>query len=145
MAAPAYRPHWGKRGGDYKTPIKNSITRLWRPRPPMDPPISPRRYGAGNYTSSSSGTLATTGTTAQDQYLFWDHLHPTETGHQAIAALAEQDLSGDATEQITQFYNNILQRAPDAAGLAYWETAASGTLTLQQVDYGIATSSEKPF
>jgi phospholipase/lecithinase/hemolysin len=98
---------------------------------------------SGNYTSSSSGTLATTGTTAQDQYLFWDHLHPTETGHQAIATLAEQGLSGDTTEQITQFYNNILQRAPDAAGLAYWETAATnGTLTLQQVDYGIATSSE---
>jgi phospholipase/lecithinase/hemolysin len=47
---------------------------------------------SGNYTSSSSGTLAVTETAAQDQYLFWDELHPTETGHQALAALAEQEL-----------------------------------------------------
>jgi phospholipase/lecithinase/hemolysin len=31
--------------------------------------------------------------TVQDQYLFWDHLHPTETGHLAIAAEAEEQLS----------------------------------------------------
>jgi Ca2+-binding RTX toxin-like protein len=31
---------------------------------------------------------------AQDQFLFWDSLHPTETGHQAIADLAEEQLSG---------------------------------------------------
>lgn len=49
---------------------------------------------SGNYTSASSGTLAATGAAAQDQYLFFDHLHPTETGHQAIADLAEQQLSG---------------------------------------------------
>ena len=73
---------------------------------------------SGNYTSASSGTLAATGAAAQDQYLFWDHLHPTETGHQQIAAAAEVELSGSAaTSQITQFYNNILQRAPDPAGL----------------------------
>jgi phospholipase/lecithinase/hemolysin len=49
---------------------------------------------SGNYTSSSSGTLAATTPAAQDQYLFWDSLHPTETGHQAIADAAEQQLSG---------------------------------------------------
>ena len=49
---------------------------------------------SGSYTSASSGTLATTSTAAQDQYLFWDQLHPTETGHQAIADLGEQLLSG---------------------------------------------------
>ena len=49
---------------------------------------------SGNYTSASSGTLATSSVAAQDQYLFWDHLHPTETGHQAVADLAEQQLSG---------------------------------------------------
>ena len=49
---------------------------------------------SGNFTGASSGTLAATSTAAQDQYLFWDQLHPTEAGHQAIADLAEQQLSG---------------------------------------------------
>jgi len=49
---------------------------------------------SGNYTSASSGTLAAAGTAAQDQSLFWDQLHPTEAGHQAIADAAEQQLSG---------------------------------------------------
>jgi phospholipase/lecithinase/hemolysin len=49
---------------------------------------------SGNFTSPSSGTLAVTGAAAQDQFLFWDHLHPTETGHQALADAAEQQLSG---------------------------------------------------
>lgn len=49
---------------------------------------------SGNYTSATSGTLAANGAAAQDQSLFWDHLHPTEAGHQAIAALAEQTLTG---------------------------------------------------
>ena len=48
----------------------------------------------GNFTSASSGTLAATNTAQQDQYLFWDTYHPTETGHQAIAELAETELSG---------------------------------------------------
>ena len=49
---------------------------------------------SGSFTSDSSGTLAATGAAAQNQYLFFDHLHPTETGHQAIADLAEQTLDG---------------------------------------------------
>jgi phospholipase/lecithinase/hemolysin len=49
---------------------------------------------SGSYTSSSSGTVAVSGAAAQDQYLFWDHLHPTETGHQAITELAEKQLTG---------------------------------------------------
>jgi phospholipase/lecithinase/hemolysin len=49
---------------------------------------------SGNFTSASSGTLAVSGAAAQDQSLFWDKLHPTETGHQAIADMAEQQLSG---------------------------------------------------
>lgn len=49
---------------------------------------------SGNNSSASSGTLAAAGAAAQDQYLFWDAVHPTETGHQAIADLAEQQLIG---------------------------------------------------
>jgi phospholipase/lecithinase/hemolysin len=48
----------------------------------------------GSFTSASSGTLAATTTAAQNQYLFWDNYHPTEAGQQAIADLAEQQLSG---------------------------------------------------
>ncbi len=47
---------------------------------------------SGNFTSAASGTLAAIGTAAQDQYLFWDELHPTETGHQAIAGAASDRL-----------------------------------------------------
>ena len=81
---------------------------------------------------------------AQDQYLFWDHLHPTETGHQAIASLAEQQLGGGGSaSQITELYTNILQRTPTAADLASWgDDVSSGALTLPQVDYAIATSAE---
>ena len=98
---------------------------------------------SGNFTSASSGTLAATSTNAQNQFLFWDHLHPTEAGHEAIATLAEQQLGGDNAAAISQFYANILQRAPDPTGLAGWQAAVSGgSLTLQQVDYAIATSAE---
>ena len=48
----------------------------------------------GNFFSAGSGTLAATTLAAQDQYLFWDDYHPTETGQQGLAALAEQTLSG---------------------------------------------------
>ncbi len=66
---------------------------------------SPAAYGLTNVTtpawsggsaSTSNGTLAAAGASAQDQYLFWDSVHPTETGHQAIADLAEQQLLGGA-------------------------------------------------
>ncbi len=99
---------------------------------------------SGNFTSAGSGTLSSTNVAVQDQNLFWDHLHPTETGHQAIATAAEQALNtGGTGAVITQFYDNILQRAPDAAGLANWEAAvSSGALTYQEVDYAIATSPE---
>ena len=45
----------------------------------------------GDYTNPFSGTLRATGA-AQNGYLFFDHLHPTETGHLAIAALALRSL-----------------------------------------------------
>lgn len=99
---------------------------------------------SGNYTSSSSGTLAATGAAAQNQYLFWDHLHPTETGQQAIAASAAAKFAGGGSgPEITQFYENILQRAPDAGGLAYWEASVnSGAVALARVGVSIANSAE---
>jgi len=66
---------------------------------------SPSAYGLGNvttpvwsgdFTSSVSGTLVSTVTATQNQYLFWDQLHPTETGHQQLALLAEAALTGTA-------------------------------------------------
>jgi phospholipase/lecithinase/hemolysin len=41
----------------------------------------------GNFENPFSGTLHATGP-AQNSYLFFDHLHPTETGHLALAAVA---------------------------------------------------------
>ena len=43
---------------------------------------------SGNFTSASSGTLAATGLAAQDQFLFWDKIHPTETGQKILASNA---------------------------------------------------------
>jgi len=48
---------------------------------------------SGSYSVAGSGSLATTVVAQQDQYLFWDHLHPTETGEQALATLAENELA----------------------------------------------------
>ncbi len=41
---------------------------------------------SGNFTASNSGTLATTDPTQQNQYLFWDHYHPTAHVHALVAA-----------------------------------------------------------
>jgi phospholipase/lecithinase/hemolysin len=41
----------------------------------------------GNYENPLSGTLNAHGA-GQDKYLFFDHLHPTETGHEAVASAA---------------------------------------------------------
>jgi phospholipase/lecithinase/hemolysin len=60
----------------------------------------PSKYGltnvttpvwTGNYENPFSGTLSATGA-AQNTYLFFDHLHPTETGHTALANLAFAEL-----------------------------------------------------
>jgi phospholipase/lecithinase/hemolysin len=48
----------------------------------------------GTFTSADSGTLAATDPAAQNQYLFWDRLHPTEVGHQTLSDAAWQQLSG---------------------------------------------------
>ena len=50
----------------------------------------------GNFTSAASGTLSSTVTAAQNLNLFFDHLHPTETGHKALAAAALTQLSAAA-------------------------------------------------
>jgi phospholipase/lecithinase/hemolysin len=49
---------------------------------------------SGDFIDSNSGSLVTNNVTLQDQYLFWDHLHPTDTGHKALATLAENELAG---------------------------------------------------
>jgi phospholipase/lecithinase/hemolysin len=46
----------------------------------------------GDYVNPFSGTLHAMGA-AQNSYLFFDHLHPTETGHLALAGLALGDLT----------------------------------------------------
>lgn len=75
----------------------------------------------GNYTDSKSGTLAATTKAAQDQYLYFDKLHPTEAGHAAIANLAQSFLSPSYALQIDQTTNvstpNIAQAyfGPDLA------------------------------
>ena len=42
----------------------------------------------GKFTSYTSGTLVSTNPAIQNQYLFWDHVHPTAAGHQLTADFA---------------------------------------------------------
>jgi phospholipase/lecithinase/hemolysin len=74
---------------------------------------------SGTYSSDASGTLATTDVAAQDQYLFWDQLHPTETGHQGLAALGEQALASGGV----------------GAGLAVADITAGAALPSSAVSY----------
>jgi len=46
----------------------------------------------GSYTSLAGGRLCSKSTTGQDRYLFWDHVHPTASGHALIAATVEAQL-----------------------------------------------------
>jgi phospholipase/lecithinase/hemolysin len=43
---------------------------------------------SGSFTSASSGTLSSANVSIQNQSLFFDHFHPTETGHADIANIA---------------------------------------------------------
>jgi phospholipase/lecithinase/hemolysin len=49
---------------------------------------------SGSYSVAGSGTLAATSPAVQDTYLFWDHLHPTETGEKLLAAAGADELAG---------------------------------------------------
>jgi phospholipase/lecithinase/hemolysin len=87
----------------------------------------------GNFTSAGSGTLAATTAAAQDQYLFFDTYHPTETGHEAIAAAASTALSGETDLQgsSTQYV------VADDGGSLYTQDSVSdrdGTQVLPGVD-----------
>lgn len=48
----------------------------------------------GNFTDPNSGTLASTNPAVQNQYLFWDSLHPTAEAHAELAAAANNVLFG---------------------------------------------------
>ena len=100
---------------------------------------------SGTYSSAGSGTLSSTNILTQDQSLFWDSLHPTETGHQGIEALAQQALTGGSNPgaEVSQAYAAVLQRAPDAAGLALFSNAlGNGSLAPTGLDAAIANSAE---
>ena len=100
---------------------------------------------SGTYSDAGSGTLTSTNILTQDQSLFWDSLHPTETGHQGIAALAEQTLAGGSNPgaEVAQVFEAVLQRAPDAGGLALFSNAlATGGLAPTGFNDALATSQE---
>jgi phospholipase/lecithinase/hemolysin len=104
---------------------------------------------SGSFTSASSGTLAATTTAAQNQYLFFDKLHPTEAGHLATAAAAEQQLSNPtpSTIGITPGKLNLSKVLPflesvasalgkdGSAALSSLSREASSVLGLTQADF----------
>lgn len=90
-----------------------------------DAVASPATYGltnvttpvwSGNFTSASSGTLTSTDVATQDQSLFFDHLHPTETGQLAVMQAAQQVLDGAAPLTVT---DTTTSQPVTAAGLPY--------------------------
>jgi GDSL-like Lipase/Acylhydrolase len=52
----------------------------------------PALFGLTNVTSPCLPPGSTTPCTTPDQYLFWDDLHPTETGHLVLADVALADV-----------------------------------------------------
>ena len=84
----------------------------------------------GTFTTDS-GTLVSTDPTVQDQYLFFDEQHPTETGQSAIAQLAESILGGSigANEAATLA---MLQAAPPGAdGVIHADVSSLQFATLE--------------
>lgn len=71
---------------------------------------------SGNYTSASSGTLTTTDLATQNQSLFFDHLHPTETGQTGMMQAAQQVMNGVAPLTVT---DTSTSQPVLAAGLPY--------------------------
>ncbi len=55
----------------------------------------------GNFTSSTSGTLASTIPAVQNQYLFWDDVHPTAAGHSLAANFAYDALTAGTSSWAT--------------------------------------------
>ena len=100
--------------------------------------VNPAAFGLTNVTTpvwsgdngnASSGTLAASTRAGQDQYLFFDSVHPTETGHQAIADLAESQLIGGPVLAAT----DTTEGQPVAAqGQPY--TGPVGSLVRQYID-----------
>ena len=55
----------------------------------------------GNFASSTSGTLASTIPAVQNQYLFWDQVHPTAAGHRLAADFAYDALTAGTSSWAT--------------------------------------------
>ena len=55
----------------------------------------------GNFTSSTSGKLASTIPAVQNQYLFWDEVHPTAAAHALTADFAYDALTGRTSSWAT--------------------------------------------
>ena len=58
------------------------------------------------------------------------------------ALLASIQTSGDYATQLTQLYMEVLQRAPDPGGLAYWEEEMKQGKSLADVERAFKTSAE---
>jgi uncharacterized coiled-coil protein SlyX len=63
-------------------------------------------------------------------------------GFQAAFAAAQANPINSATSAISTAYQSSLGRAPDAAGLAYWQTQAAAGTSVADITTQISTSSE---
>jgi Domain of unknown function (DUF4214) len=61
----------------------------------------------------------------------------------ASSAEFQTDYNNDAATWLTGLYNDILRRAPDAAGFSYWMNALQSGATPYQVALGFSTSPER--
>ncbi len=87
----------------------------------------------GNFTDASSGMLVSSNPAVQDQYLFFDKEHPTETGHQALATLAEEELGGSGVVALpagNQFYQAAAGTTVLTGGGSDTVSATAGQVTV---------------
>ena len=84
---------------------------------------------SGSFTSDASGNLVSSNAATQNTYLFFDHLHPTETGQTAVEQSALQALETSPPGVVLQGPSSQFQIAADGASLYVNNTVAGGSGT----------------
>ena len=98
---------------------------------------------SGSATSFVAGDLVSSNTAVQDGYLFFDKLHPTETGESGLAQLAQADVTSGSAGAVTAAYLGIYRTVPTSAYVT--QTAAQidgGQTTLANYENGLIASEQ---
>ena len=71
---------------------------------------NPAKYGFTNVTNAciSNPNCVLSGQTVQNQYLFWDNIHPTTATHKEIAELAFKELQSESVPEPTSILGTVV-------------------------------------